>query len=130
MVLVMPLGEICLGCWEWGIWLTLGAMGAPADPLVPKKADILAQRIAFLRRINGDTTAFQVREHLGQPERISRQLLFRQYREQWFWQWEAPPDRGKVPSGQVFQVRVEFHCSPNQEPRVRSVWTNFPLDGP
>jgi hypothetical protein len=50
----------------------------------------------------------RVRELLGEPERVARQLLFRRHLEQWVY----PGDGGG---------RVEFDCVRGEEPRVIAV---------
>src|SRR5438093_4496997 len=50
----------------------------------------------------------EVRDRLGPPIRVARQVLFRHYVEQWV--YDAPQP-----------VRVEFHCSRGRDPYVSAV---------
>lgn len=51
----------------------------------------------------------RVRELLGDPDRVSRQVLFRRHIEQWAYPGSPSP-------------RVEFDCPRNGEPRVSAVF--------
>ena len=53
-------------------------------------------------------TGDEVRKLLGPPKRISRQILYRRYLEQWLYD---------VPS----QLWIEFNCLKGQEPYVLTV---------
>jgi len=50
----------------------------------------------------------QVRDLLGPPQRVARQILYQRYLEQWV--YDAP-----------FDLRVEFECRRGQQPQVQSV---------
>jgi hypothetical protein len=56
----------------------------------------------------------EVRDRLGPPVRITRQILFRHYVEQWVYD---------VPQA----VRVEFRCSRGRDPYVAAVLPTPPL---
>jgi hypothetical protein len=56
----------------------------------------------------------EVRDRLGPPIRVSRQILFRHYVEQWVYDVPQP-------------IRVEFHCSRGRDTYVSAVLPTPPL---
>lgn len=66
---------------------------------------IVAAQEAPVRR---GQTAAEVRQRLGPPARVSRQLLFRRHIDQWHYDVPQP-------------LRVEFNCVRGEEPYVCSI---------
>jgi len=69
--------------------------------------------IAFLAPIRADElqigmSAAEVRDRLGPPERVSRQISYHRHIEQWI--YPAP-----------LNLRIDFRCLPGQEARVQNV---------
>src|SRR5947208_2472399 len=56
----------------------------------------------------------EVRDRLGPPVRVARQVLFRRYIEQWVYDLPQP-------------VRVEFSCARGRDPYVSAVLPTPPL---
>ena len=83
---------------------------APAEPPeepARERPDV-AKRDRLLSQIERQMPAARVRQFLGPPNRIARQVLFRRHLEQWI--YDAP-----------LAVRVEFFCVPGEEARVLNV---------
>jgi len=62
-------------------------------------------------------TAGDVRQKLGMPARVSRQILYHRHLEQWI--YSAPID-----------LRLEFRCLPGQEARLQTVQSTARQAGP
>jgi len=104
-----PIALLCL--------LTCLGAAQDADP-APLK-DLLAQadqaRGDEARRLRAEATRrlldlppARVRELLGPPKSVARQILYRRYLEQWTYDQPAA-------------LRVVFHCPKGQEPRLKEV---------
>src|SRR4051812_47744817 len=74
-------------------------------PLLFSMSPVACQEMSPVQK---GQTATQVRQKLGPPARISRQILFRRHIEQWH--YEAPPP-----------LRIEFNCVHGEEPYVCSI---------
>src|SRR5437764_8902610 len=85
----------------------LGAliMSRPALIALLLAAGLLAVQEPPVRR---GQTAAEVRQRFGPPARVSRQILFRRYVEQWH--YESPQT-----------LRVEMNCLTGEEPYLCSV---------
>jgi hypothetical protein len=79
--------------------LSLLAGGAPAPP---------KSKLAGADRLHAGMTPAEVRQVLGPPQRVARQILYHRYLEQWV--YNAPTS-----------VRVEFDFPHGQPPRLVSV---------
>jgi hypothetical protein len=83
----------------WGVFPATAAVEPPpAQP--PEDVD--------LGRLRPGMTQDEVRQVLGPPQRVARQVLYRRYLEQWLYERPRP-------------VRVEFDCVRGQPPQVLSV---------
>jgi hypothetical protein len=72
----------------------------------PRKGEADAKdRLTLL--VVGKTTAAEVREILGPPQRVAREILYARYVEQWT--YDAPP------------VRIVFDWRKGQEKRIQTV---------
>ena len=63
------------------------------------------EKARFLAKLQRGMTPEQVRNHVGPPQRISRQILYHRYREQWI--YEAP-----------VAARLTFDCPRGQKPQL------------
>ena len=91
------------------------AVGAPLPDFPPLPIDQPlreADRIQRLAAVEPGRSPDQVRQLIGAPQSVSRQILYHRCLEQWL--YDAP-----------FSVRLEFDCPRGQEPRLLSVQ---PLD--
>lgn len=84
----------------------IGAPGAGADKPAPDAKD-------GGREARPGMTAAQVRELLGPPKRVAREILYARYVEQWT--YDDPP------------VRIEFDWRKGQEKQIQTV---HPLSAP
>lgn len=82
------------------VLLTLGRVSALAQPPAPEPA--------WLDRLHVGMTADEVRQLLGEPKSVGRQILFRRHLEQWVY---ADP----------VAVRIEFECLAGQESHVKTI---------
>lgn len=78
------------------------------EPFDPGKPLPEEERLRRLDQLRPGLTPEQVRNLLGPPTRVARQILYHRYFEQWF--YDRP-----------FNVRVEFECRRGQEPQIQSV---------
>lgn len=80
------------------------ALGASGDRGASRSAEFQVRPINDIKK---DMTADEVRNRLGKPDRVARQILFRRHLEQWIYD--------------DLNVRIEFNCLPAEEPRVINV---------
>jgi hypothetical protein len=71
-------------------------------------ADEAAQRRDLLKRLKPGLTADEVRQILGPPKRVARQILYMRYRE--MWTYEVP-----------FDLLIDFDGRKGASPRLISV---------
>lgn len=64
--------------------------------------------VAQLANLERGMSSEQVRERLGAPERVARQILYHRYREQWIYDTLLP-------------IRLTFECPRGQKPQLLSV---------
>jgi hypothetical protein len=81
---------------------------APPEPFDPAKPLPDDERDRRLEQVRPGLPPDQVRDLLGPPKRVARQILYQRYLEQWV--YDAP-----------FDLRVEFECRRGQQPQVQSV---------
>ena len=97
-----------------GLLLVMGCLlasisGTRGDRGLNQRADISSLRVGM--------TAAEVRQALGAPNRLSRQLMYHRHREQWMY------------TG-IVEAQLEFLCVPGQEARLQHVWSNDRLQNP
>ncbi len=86
-----------------GGWVLLGSAGAGGEPGRAKGGG--AQSLAALHR---GMTAAEVRQRLGEPPHIARQLLYHRYIEQWV--YPSP-----------LSARLEFDCRRGRPPLLTEI---------
>ncbi len=67
-----------------------------------------ADKPADLSRLHKGLTQAQVRQFLGPPNHVARQILYRRYLEQWVYDGPNP-------------VRIEFDCVRGNKPQIITV---------
>jgi hypothetical protein len=91
---------------------TTGAM--PLDPSEPATTLPAAERRERIEQVRPGLSAEQVRQLLGPPQRVARQVLYHRYFEQWV--YDAP-----------LNLRIEFECRRGQQIQVQSVQAARPV---
>ena len=81
---------------------------APPEPFDPAKPLSDDERDRRREQVQRGLWPDQVRDLIGPPKRVARQILYQHYLEQWV--YDAP-----------FDLRIEFDCPRGQQPQVQSV---------
>ena len=89
--------------------LVLSVLVAPLGPEIAgfeeKQAQAEDESVRDLAKLCSGMTPEQVRELVGAPRRIARQILYHRYREQWIYEVPLP-------------LRLTFECRRGQKPRL------------
>jgi hypothetical protein len=93
----------------WAFAVLAGCLAFPAALAAePRPADVVDPREKLAQLHSGQTTVAQARDLLGPPKRVSRQILYARYLEQWT--YDDP-----------FNVRIEFGWRKGQERQIQTV---------
>ncbi len=76
--------------------------------VIPLAGDGRRGRAAELEKLRPGLSQAEVRQLLGPPQHVARQILYRRYLEQWL--YDGPN-----------AVRIEFDCVRGKEPQILTV---------